>query len=321
VTSFRAQFEDLIEEQDQSQHIPFGQPSHLAFPDHVHDFISLDRPPVPLKDRNPWLALTRRLIAMILFHYVVQVRTGTTATVVLQSCQHELGHRPDILQGMRKSRPPLFKWRHFEPAAAVITCAVGWYLRFSLTTAVSGVAEGKEQFKEFMRRVRKAVGTNDKSASHATRVAGTENFKEKYAPAFPVVTILESYPGRVMTPEQLQAMDLLAAPEPIQATTLQFIKRAETRSGKGREWPSYDMSLAGAPRTSDGSGPDRSKADFWWCKLAIQRKWSIEDTEARLLEVSEKARERVRLGDTGYVHQTVLNAAMAVERDRQRSRA
>ena len=32
---------------------------------------------------------------------------------------------------MRKSRPSLFKWRHFEPA--VITCAVGWYLRFSLS--------------------------------------------------------------------------------------------------------------------------------------------------------------------------------------------
>ena len=30
-----------------------------------------------------------------------------------------------------KTRPPLFKWRHFEPA--VITCAVGWYLRFSLS--------------------------------------------------------------------------------------------------------------------------------------------------------------------------------------------
>ena len=27
--------------------------------------------------------------------------------------------------------PPLFKWRHFEPA--IITCAVGWYLRFSLS--------------------------------------------------------------------------------------------------------------------------------------------------------------------------------------------
>jgi transposase, IS6 family len=36
-----------------------------------------------------------------------------------------------MLRGMGKSRPPLFKWRHFEPA--VITCAVGWYLRFSLS--------------------------------------------------------------------------------------------------------------------------------------------------------------------------------------------
>ena len=32
---------------------------------------------------------------------------------------------------MRKPRPPLFKWRHFEPA--IIICAVGWYLRFSLS--------------------------------------------------------------------------------------------------------------------------------------------------------------------------------------------
>ena len=71
--------------------------------------------------------------------------------------------------------------------------------------AVSGVPEGKEQFKEFTRRVRKAVGGNDKSASHATRVAGTENFKPKYAPAFPTVTIVETHPGRVMTPEQLEA--------------------------------------------------------------------------------------------------------------------
>src|SRR5712691_6751436 len=32
---------------------------------------------------------------------------------------------------MCKQRPALFKWRHFEPA--IITCAVGWYLRFSLS--------------------------------------------------------------------------------------------------------------------------------------------------------------------------------------------
>src|SRR3989442_650746 len=32
---------------------------------------------------------------------------------------------------MCKGRPAVFKWRHFEPA--IITCAVGWYLRFSLS--------------------------------------------------------------------------------------------------------------------------------------------------------------------------------------------
>jgi hypothetical protein len=79
--------------------------------------------------------------------------------------------------------------------------------------AVSGVPEGKEHFKEFMRRVLKAVGGNDKFASHATRVAGTENFKTKYAPEFPTVTIVETHPGRVMTPEQLEALGLLSPPD------------------------------------------------------------------------------------------------------------
>ena len=32
---------------------------------------------------------------------------------------------------MIKSRPALFKWRHFEPE--IIVCAVRWYLRFSLS--------------------------------------------------------------------------------------------------------------------------------------------------------------------------------------------
>ena len=81
MTSFRAQSEDLIEEQDQSQHIPFGQPSHLAFPDHVHNLISLDRPPGPVKGSEPLASVDPSFDrSMILFHYVVQVRTGTTAT-------------------------------------------------------------------------------------------------------------------------------------------------------------------------------------------------------------------------------------------------
>jgi hypothetical protein len=66
--------------------------------------------------------------------------------------------------------------------------------------AVSGVTAGKEEFKEFTRRVRRAVGGNDKSASHATRLAGTENWKLKYLPDPPTVKILEAHPGRIMTP-------------------------------------------------------------------------------------------------------------------------
>jgi len=43
--------------------------------------------------------------------------------------------------------------------------------------AVEGVA--KAESKDFIRRVRKAVGDADKSASGASRLAGTFNFKEK----------------------------------------------------------------------------------------------------------------------------------------------
>jgi hypothetical protein len=186
--------------------------------------------------------------------------------------------------------------------------------------AVSGLPDGKEAFKEFMRRVRKAVGGNDKAASHATRLAGTENFKKQYAPAFPTVTIVETHPGRVMTPEQLESLGLVASPEPVIATTLPFVRRSQSPSDKTRQWPSYEKSLAGAPPNRDGTGPDRSKADFWWAYLALQWKWSIEDTEAKLVEVSEKARERVRLGDPGYVHQTVLNASAMLARNPQKGR-
>jgi hypothetical protein len=187
--------------------------------------------------------------------------------------------------------------------------------------AVSGLSEGKEQFKEFTRRVRRSVGGNDKSASHATRVAGTENFKLKYAPAFPTVSIVETHPGRVMTPEQLESLSLLARPEPVKETALKFTRRAEQKSGKERQWPSYEKAVAGAPLNNDGSGPDRSRADFWWCHLALQRGWSSGETEAMLLEVSERARERVRGGDAGYVHLTVKNAGAWLERSRPRSRA
>jgi len=186
--------------------------------------------------------------------------------------------------------------------------------------AVSGVPEGKEQFKEFTRRVRRAMGANDKSASHATRLAGTENWKTKYLPNPPTVTILEAHPGRIMTPAQLEELHLLASPEQITSVVELRPRRASHSSGRERQWPDYERCLLGAPPASSGKGPSRSHADFFFCKMAAQRGWSIDETEQKLLEVSEKARERARCGDEGYSHVTAVNAAADAERGRRQSR-
>jgi hypothetical protein len=186
--------------------------------------------------------------------------------------------------------------------------------------AVSGLPQGHEQFLEFMRRVRDSIGQNDASASHATRIAGTENFKLKYAPEFPTVTILEAHPGRLMTPERLAELGLLAPPRPVQAMSLKFTCRSESTSARNRPWPSYEMALAGAPRSREGSRPDRSHADFFWCMLAAQRGKSVEETAAELLKVSEKARERARSGDEGYALVTAENAAAEARRGRREGR-
>ncbi|MGH9430273.1 MAG: hypothetical protein ACRD3T_01890 [Terriglobia bacterium] len=123
--------------------------------------------------------------------------------------------------------------------------------------------------------------------------------------------------ARVMTPEQLETLGLLAPTEPVHAPPLKLTRDARNRPGKERQWPSYEMALASAPPNQHGSGPDRSLADFWFCYLALQRGRSAEEeTEAKLLEVSQRARERVRLGDPGYVHVTVKNAAEYLERSR-----
>jgi hypothetical protein len=41
----------------------------------------------------------------------------------------------------------------------------------------------------------------------------------------------------------------------------------------------------------DGSGSDRSVADFFWAKMAAQRGWRAGELAAKLLDVSEKAQE------------------------------
>jgi hypothetical protein len=181
--------------------------------------------------------------------------------------------------------------------------------------AVSDLQEAQEA-KDFARRLRKGVGA-DKSASGATRVAGTTNYKPKYAPAFPTVKIVQAHPGRVVKKEQLESMGIVAEAEP-QTEITGFARKTPQvahRPRAGKVWPDYSRSLAGAPPSLQGDGPDRSMADFSWCMTAIDWGWSIEDTAMKLQDVSTKAAERVRLKDTGYPLITAQNAAAAVERN------
>ncbi|HEX3747658.1 MAG TPA: recombinase family protein [Bryobacteraceae bacterium] len=188
--------------------------------------------------------------------------------------------------------------------------------------AVSGVE--KAESKGFIRRVRKAVGDVDKSASGAVRLAGTANFKVKYAPEYPTVGIVYGVPGRAMTAERLAELGLLAEAERPLATDINIGRKAPRRVsvnlGEIHPWPSYDICLLRSRKKKDGS-PDRSHADLSYCMISITGGHSIEDTAAKLEEVSEKARKNVERGDIGYPLVTARNAAEFVDRNRGRSRA
>jgi hypothetical protein len=163
--------------------------------------------------------------------------------------------------------------------------------------------------KDFARRLRKGAGA-DPTASGATRVAGSLNFKEKYAPNFPRVAIHGLWTGRRTTEAALEGMGLVAAPEAV-ARLLPPSPAPQQRPGTGRRrWPSYARCLEGAPLNSEETGPDTSRADFVFCMTAISWGWSVQDTAERLMEESTKARGNGK----GYADLTARNAALAVER-------
>jgi hypothetical protein len=163
--------------------------------------------------------------------------------------------------------------------------------------------------KDFSRRVRKGSGA-DPTASGATRVAGSLNFKDKYAPEFPRVEIRQANPGRLTTAAELERLGLVAEPE---AAPLPH-PPARLRPGPGnRKWPSYARCLNGARLNHAETGPDISAVDFTWCLIAIDWGWSAEETAARLMDESAKAKKEGH----GYADLTASNAAAAVERRRQ----
>lgn len=159
---------------------------------------------------------------------------------------------------------------------------------------------------DFARRLRKGAGA-DPSASGATRVSGSWNFKEKYAPAFPRVETVHTSPGLVVTRAELEALGVVAPPEKTESAPAPA--RASRRSG-GRGWPSYARCVTGAPPARDGNRPDISRADFTFCLLAIDWGWSVAATAARLMQESSKAKEN----GEDYARITAENAAAALAR-------
>jgi hypothetical protein len=180
--------------------------------------------------------------------------------------------------------------------------------------AVSGLTD-PQGAKDFARRLRKGTGA-DATASGATRIAGTTNYKRKYEPDFPKVTILHAAPGRVVSPAELEALDLVAEPEPVKATTVfpLRVSRRHENAIRARKWPSYQICLDGAPESKSRPGQPRgSMADFTWCKTALDWGYGIEETADKLMELSAKAREN---GER-YAIRTATNAAVAVGRKGQ----
>ncbi len=157
---------------------------------------------------------------------------------------------------------------------------------------------------KFARQLRRGAGA-DLTASGATRVSGSRNFKEKYAPNFPRVETVHSSPGRVATRAELEALGIVAPPEKATPAAMPVSRRRP----EARGWPSYQRCLEKAPPARGGGRPDISRADYTFCLLAIDWGWGVEETAARLMQESGKAREN----GEAYALRTARHAAAAIE--------
>lgn len=179
------------------------------------------------------------------------------------------------------------------------------------------VAVEKDAPEDFSRRLRKGAGA-DATASGSTRIAGSLNFKTKYAPAFPRIEMRLTNTGNITSMAALENAGLMASREEMRPHRPAYT-RPVTPSGRPsrKKWPNYQFCVSHAPKAHGDDRPDISRADFTWCRTAIEWGWSTEDTAARLMQVSEKA----RADGERYAVLTATNAAASVERQPYRARS
>ncbi len=215
--------------------------------------------------------------------------------------QHNVIVRP------RSAAPVLVQLDDLDEATAARLRPVSFLvLRTSPGNYQTWVAVAEAE-ADFPRQLRRGVGA-DLTASGATRISGSLNFKEKYAPSFPRVETVHISPGLVVTRAELEALGVVAPPE--RGEPAPPLARASTRHPSVRGWPSYQRCVERAPPVRGGGRPDISRADFTFCLLAIDWGFSIEETAARLLQESSKAQEN---GEP-YALRTARSAAAAIER-------
>ena len=118
--------------------------------------------------------------------------------------------------------------------------------------AVKDAPAQKEAAKEFARKLRKGAGA-DPTATGATRISGSRNFKMIYAPAFPIVEISHTNPGNIVSLAEIEKAGLLGAEEaPLPPASVPR-RMVPARPATSRKWPDYQTSLGGPMAARTGA--------------------------------------------------------------------
>ena len=141
------------------------------------------------------------------------------------------------------------------PANLVRLAPAGFlFLETSPGNFQAWVAMAGSNDEDFSRRLRKGTGAHA-NACGATRVAGSFNFKDKYAPNFPRVAIRQTQAGCLTTPSELERFGLVTAAEPSAPPPFSPVRARP--SSHIQKWPSYKSSVevAYSHRDSDRRRP------------------------------------------------------------------
>jgi hypothetical protein len=151
-------------------------------------------------------------------------------------------------------------------------------------------------------RILRSLELADKCASGAMRLPDSFNCKPEHRRSdgsFPRVRLVHQAAGRSVTVIELERAGLLAPLEPSPLS----VRRAPVRHIAPERWPNYMM------KYKANGDVDRSRSDWNFALSALRRGFTESEVEARMLELSAKARVRRR---SSYVRRTVERAARII---------